>query len=224
MILKKSITHVSFDLDGTITDSFTTIYKSTVSALKALNINQSLSEHEFKKRIGHHFIDIFRELDIPLKDFDEFINIYKDFYFEYIGESILYANVKEVLAFLNNKNISVSLLTTKNQQQADKNIDHFELRNYFSYVMGRRDGIENKPSAEPLLFICNELNLKPEETLMIGDTELDIQCGKNAGARTCAVLYGYRSKEVLAEEKPDYVISNISELKRIIENSNGKQN
>ncbi len=210
------IKHVSFDLDGTIADSYLTIYKSTTSALKKLNINQDLPEPEFRKRIGHHFIDIFADLGIPVKDFDEFIEIYKDYYFEYIGESKLYNGVEEVLAFLNTNNIKVSLLTTKNQQQADKNIDHFGLRKYFSFVMGRRTGIANKPSAEPLLFICNQLNIQPGETIMVGDTELDIRCGKNAGAKTCAALYGYRTAEFLSAEKPDYSIPDICGIKKLI--------
>ncbi len=214
--MNHSVKHVSFDLDGTIVDSFNTIYKSTVSALKVLNIKQILAEHEFRKRIGYHFIDIFKELNIPVKDFEEFINIYKDLYFDYIDEASLYPGACEVLSYLNEKNIAVSLLTTKGQEQADKNIDHFGLRKYFSFVMGRRDGIANKPSPEPLLFICRQLNLEPGETLFIGDTEVDMRCGKDAGAATCAALYGYGSREKLAAEKPDYTVSEISELKRIV--------
>ena len=215
-VMNHSFKHVSFDLDGTIVDSFYTIYKSTVGALKVLNIKQILAEHEFRKRIGYHFIDIFKELNIPVKDFEEFINIYKDLYFDYIGEASLYPGAEEVLSFLNEKHIAVSLLTTKGQGQADKNIDHFGLRKYFSFVMGRRDGIANKPSPEPLLYICNQLNIKPGETIFIGDTEVDMRCGKDAGAITCAAIYGYGGKEKLSAEKPDYTVSEISELKRII--------
>ena len=82
--------------------------------------------------------------------------------------------------------------------------------------MGRRDGIANKPSGEPLRLICSEIKITPQNTLMVGDTELDIRCGKNAGAGTCAALYGYRTKEAMEMEKPDYLISNISELQDIL--------
>ncbi len=50
---------------------------------------------------------------------------------------------------------------------------------------------------------------------MVGDTELDIQCGKNAGSKTCGVLYGYRTKSQLEKEKPDYLISGLNELEKI---------
>ncbi|MFA4924511.1 MAG: HAD hydrolase-like protein, partial [Ignavibacteriaceae bacterium] len=63
-----------------------------------------------------------------------------------------------------------------------------------------------------LLFICNLLSVLPEETLMIGDSELDVQCGKNAGAKTCAALYGYRPEEVLVKENPNYLLNTFSNL------------
>ncbi len=212
-----NIKHVCFDLDGTIIDSYNTIYKTTVKALEILKINNSLSHDEFYKRIGHHFIDIFREMDIPVNDFDEFIEIYKNHYFKFINESKIYPGVINTLEFLNKNNISVSLLTTKSQVQADNIIDHFNLRRNFTYVMGRRDGVANKPSGEPLQLICSEIKITPQYTLMVGDTELDIQCGKSAGTKTCAALYGYRTKEALGMEKPNYLISNISELQYILE-------
>lgn len=116
------------------------------------------------------------------------------------------------------KNVIVSLLTTKAQDQADLIIEHFNLLPYFDYIMGRKNGIPHKPSPEPLLIICNKLNVLPEETLMIGDTELDIQCGKNAGTKTCGLTYGYRTRKQLEENKPDYIIDSITELHDLIYN------
>jgi phosphoglycolate phosphatase-like HAD superfamily hydrolase len=78
--------------------------------------------------------------------------------------------------------------------------------------MGRRDGMAHKPSSEPLLKICESLNISSVKTLMIGDTELDIQCGKNANSKTCGVSYGYRTREQIEFENPDYIISELNEL------------
>jgi HAD superfamily hydrolase (TIGR01549 family) len=120
--------------------------------------------------------------------------------------------VNETLEYLNRKRIKVSLLTTKVQEQAEKIIEHFQLTTSFDYIMGRREGIAHKPSPEPLIYICKDLKVEPAETLMVGDTELDIQCGKNAGAKTCGVLYGYRTKDQIQKEKPDLIISGLNEL------------
>ena len=210
------IKHVCFDLDGTLIDSYQTIFKTTLKTLKHLKIEEPLHETEFHKRIGHHFLHIFSELNIPVTDIEEFIDIYKGYYFDFIDESIIYPGVIETLKLLTNQEVKVSLLTTKGQDQADKIIDHFDLRKYFSFVMGRRKNIAIKPSPESLHFICNELRAEEEETFMVGDSELDINCAKNAGAFSCAVTYGYRSKEQLEIEKPDFIIDDISELTKII--------
>jgi phosphoglycolate phosphatase len=214
--VKNKIKHISFDLDGTLVDSSITIYKSTQSAFKVLNINEPINEKKFNRMIGSHFIDIFNDLKIVVKDINQFIEIYKGFYFDFINESEFYPGVIEILHYLKEKNIFVSLLTTKNQDQAEKIIKYFNLQSYFDFIMGRRDGIGYKPSAEPLLFICRELNTKPEETLIVGDTELDILCGRDANASTCAVTYGYRSRDVLEHHKPDYIISDLAAIKEIV--------
>lgn len=208
--------HICFDLDGTLVDSSITIYKSTIAALDKLRINYNIVEDEFTKMIGLHFIDIFNRFNISVTDFEEFIKIYKTYYFTFINESNLYPYAKDLLEKINGNGLKTSLLTTKGQDQAEKIVNHFELNEDLNYIMGRRNGIEHKPSAEPLLKICKELKVQPCETLMVGDTEMDIRCGKNAGAKTCAVLFGYRTKEQIEKEKPDYVLSSLNELAEII--------
>ena len=214
------IKHVCFDLDGTLVDSRDTILESTKAALDQLNISYKIDEEIFTNLIGMHFVDIFEKLHIEVPDFEEFISIYKKLYFEFMESSYLYPEVLETLRFLKEKQIRVSLLTTKVQEQADKIIDHFNLRHSFDYLMGRRDGLAHKPSPESLLFICDELKIKSVETLMVGDTELDIQCGKNAGSKTCGVLFGYRTKEQLEKEKPDFFISGLNGLNKILSQIN----
>ncbi len=204
--------HYCFDLDGTLVDSNQTIFKATVYALNKLGINSDIDEKRFVSMIGMHFVDIFLELGVNVPDFDRFIKIYKDNYFEQMEYSVLYSDVEETLRILKESGNKISLLTTKVQDQADRIIDYFNLRKYFDLVMGRRDGINYKPSPDPLLFIINELKADLITTLMVGDTELDIQCGKTAGAKTCGVLYGYRSKESLELQQPDYLVSSISEI------------
>jgi len=213
---KNIVTHICFDLDGTLVDSRDTILTSTQAALDQLNIPNNIPEDIFTNLLGKHFVDIFQELKIDVVDFDKFISIYKGLYFDFIGSSLLYPGVVETLNKLNNKQIKVSLLTTKVQEQADKIIDHFKLRSSFDYIMGRRDGLAHKPSPEPLLYICKELRVKPAETLMVGDTELDIQCGISAGAKTCGALFGYRTKDQLEKEKPNYIISGLDELEQFL--------
>ncbi len=213
----RRIKHICFDLDGTLIDSYQTIFKTTVKTLQHLKIEEPLMEIEFHKRIGHHFFHIFKDLNIPVSDIEEFIDIYKGYYFDFIDDSVIYPGVTDVLKQLHGRQIKISLLTTKGQDQADKIIDHFKLRKYFSLVTGRRKDLPIKPSPEPLHFICNELRVEESETMMVGDSELDINCGKNAKTYSCGVTYGYRTKEELKSAEPDFMINDIGSLIKLVE-------
>jgi HAD superfamily hydrolase (TIGR01549 family) len=209
-----------FDLDGTLVSSHKTIYQAAVRTLKDLKISAEMPEKEFYKLIGLHFEDIFKYFGFSVPDFDQFISIYKSVYFEYADSSFTYPGVVETIDFLKQKQIKVSLLTTKGQDQAELNLSYFKIIDKFDYVMGRRPGIANKPSPEPLLKICEDLEISIYDTIMIGDSELDIYCGKNAGAKTCAVTYGYRIKEDLIKTKPDYLIDKLYDLINVLDYSN----
>jgi HAD superfamily hydrolase (TIGR01549 family) len=210
---------VVFDLDGTLISSHETIYKCTVEALRRVNVNNLLPEKEFYGMIGLHFEDIFEKFGFKVPDFEEFISIYKSLYFTYVDSSAKYKGVDEVINRLGQRNIKIGLLTTKAQDQAELLLKHFQLYDKFDYVMGRRAGLGHKPAPEPLWKICEDLKIKVEETMIVGDSELDVECGKNSGAISCAVTYGYRTKEELHKSQPNFVIDNILDVDYIV---NGK--
>jgi HAD superfamily hydrolase (TIGR01549 family) len=210
---------VVFDLDGTLVTSHETIYKSTVEALKRVGVNNQMPEVEFYNMIGMHFEDIFEKFGFTVPDFDEFLSIYKSLYFSFIDSSVMYKGVEELIDLLVARKKRIALLTTKAQDQADKLLKYFKLHDKFDYVMGRRPGLAHKPAPEPLWKICEDLNINVGETLMVGDSELDVQCGKNAGSKSCAVTYGYRSREILENAGPDFIVDNILDVDYIV---NGK--
>jgi phosphoglycolate phosphatase-like HAD superfamily hydrolase len=59
------------------------------------------------------------------------------------------------------------------------------------------------------------LEVSPEESLIVGDTEMDIQCGQNANTKTCAVTHGYRTEESILKHKPDFIVKDLKELKNL---------
>jgi HAD superfamily hydrolase (TIGR01549 family) len=207
---------VVFDLDGTLVSSHETIYRATLRALKEVKIHIEIPQDQFNNMIGLHFEDIFSSFGFRVPDFDNFLSIYKSIYFDFIGLSAVYDGVVRLLESLRRKKIKIALLTTKSQDQSELILKHFFLFDKFDYIMGRRPGIPHKPSPEPLLKICGDQKIGPENTLIVGDSELDILCGKRAGSRTCAVTYGYRSRPALEKERPDFLIDNIIEVYDII--------
>lgn len=208
---------VVFDLDGTLISSHKTIYKATIHALNLLNIKNKLVEEKFYSRIGLHFEDIFNEFGIKVPNFEDFIRVYRSVYFDYIDLSKMYEGVENTIDDLKKLEIKIGLLTTKSQDQAELILRYFNIHHKFDYIMGRRIGISHKPSPEPLLYICNDMNIKPVNTIIVGDSELDVMCGKEANALTCAVTYGYRKKDELNKVYPDFIIDKISDIIKIVD-------
>jgi len=211
-----NISLVVFDFDGTLVSSHETIYKTTLHALDEVGIKAEMPEERFYQMIGWHFEDIFREFGFAVHDFETFINIYKSHYFSHLDSSFIYSGVEEILLWLNKRKIKTALLTTKGQDQAELLLQHFGLIKHFDYVMGRRPGIAHKPSPEPLLKICADVKVKPETAIIVGDTEMDVECGREAKSKTCAVTYGYRTKEFLQKQLPDFLIDKIEDLEYIV--------
>jgi HAD superfamily hydrolase (TIGR01549 family) len=204
---------VVFDMDGTLFDSAETIYKAAIKTFDALGMkNVNFPRDKFQVRIGAHFQDIFEEFGVDVPDVEQYIDIYKRLYFDFIDETKFYPGMLELLHKLRNEGYKLAILTTKNQQQTERIADHFGLNEYFEILMGRRPGIKIKPDAEPLEIIIDQFNGNKNTTVMIGDTEFDIGCGRNAGVDTIAVGYGYRDKDFLLNEKPTYFVDTVSEL------------
>ncbi len=216
--LNGNIELVVFDLDGTLCMSHKTIYQAVIKTLADLEIDVKIDENEFYKTIGMHFREIFAKLNVEVEDLEFFISEFIKRYFDFIEYTELYEGVLETLEDLHSRGFKIALLTTKAQGQAEQIIEHFKIGKYFSGIYGRRPDLEVKPSPQPLLTICSDLKIAPENTLMVGDSEMDIQCGKNAGAKSCAVTFGYRTKEKLKSEQPDLLIDKMIALNSLIKN------
>ncbi|MBU0558627.1 MAG: HAD family hydrolase [Bacteroidetes bacterium] len=207
---------IIFDLDGTLIESHKTIFESTIKALEIVGADSSISESDFRKLIGHHFNDIFFELGITLPSFEEFIEVYKSIYFNFINDSQMYPDVEYTLEQLRSNGIKTALLTTKSQEQAEIILKHFKIDSQFDFILGRRSDVKNKPNAEPILLICDSLKVNTDKTMMVGDTEIDIHCGRNAKVKTCAITHGYRSGAQLKKENPDHIVHSFKEFNELI--------
>jgi HAD superfamily hydrolase (TIGR01509 family) len=87
----------------------------------------------------------------------------------------------------------------------------FGLDQYFAEFVAAQDGFPQKPDPTGFLHLMDKYGLKPEETLAIGDRELDIRAGENAGIATC--LFG---PEPLDSVKPDYFVTSYDQLEAIL--------
>ncbi len=105
-----------------------------------------------------------------------------------------------------------STATTKGTPTTRRVLEMFGLLPYFDHVQGT-DGFPAKPEPDVIMASLQVFGAAPEDCLLVGDSPADMEAGRRAGVKTCAVLWGYGERDALAEWQPDYWISNPSELR-----------
>lgn len=113
------------------------------------------------------------------------------------SKTVLYDGLDKVLKRLKNEGVTLAILSNKPQKAVDICYEKM-LKGYgFSYVLGEREGIKRKPDRESVDLILNSLYFTCEESVFIGDTEVDLQTAVNSRMKCINVLWGFRSQEQL---------------------------
>jgi HAD superfamily hydrolase (TIGR01509 family) len=120
----------------------------------------------------------------------------------------IYPGVVEALQNLDGRKATA---TTKGTPTTRAVLEKFGLLPYFDHVQGT-DGFPCKPAPDVLQRSMAALGATPEECLFVGDAETDMEAGRRAGVRICAVDYGYGRAEALARWEPEYRVSDLREL------------
>ncbi|WP_218597850.1 HAD family hydrolase [Polaribacter sp. NJDZ03] len=127
-----------------------------------------------------------------------------------------YEGILELLEALKTKNIKVSVLSNK-EDTLTKKISAFLLPDYLSPVLGLKVEVDKKPNPKVALEICEEIQVKPEETIFVGDTDVDILVAKNANMLPVGVSWGFRDKKGLIEGGATHILEHPLDLLKIIE-------
>lgn len=218
--MQLNINTLIFDLDGTLIDSSQDITHCANLALRQLGL-PSITVEQAKKGIGPGSEEFTRTM-LPQgeeKRAEEFLRLYRSLYIERCTQATrLYPGVKETLHQL--KKFKLILTTNKPRYMAERIMDHFGLSEYFRLCLGAEDVSNTKPDPEMIRKALNSLGEIPQTAVVVGDTGNDILAGKRAGTKTCAVTYGYSSRELLKKEEPDFIIDNLTDLIGLVD---GKQ-
>jgi len=202
---------VVFDLDGTLVDSRLDIAASVNEALRAAGAPAVPAGAVFPL-IGEPLAQILEHLLPPkLKDRVPLaVEAYKAHYFEHcFDQSRLYPGVKECLERM--KGLCLAVATTKMTYMAVRLVEAAGLAPYFALVQGS-EGIPYKPDPEVLRIVLRKTGKRADRSWMVGDTVYDIQAGRAAGMRTCAVTYGIGPAAALEREGPDLLVGSLVDL------------
>jgi phosphoglycolate phosphatase len=200
-----------FDIDGTLLDSAQDICGAVEQVLALNPPLRSVSFEYLKGFIGLHLIDLFTDVypDYSAEQIDALIQQYRA---NYLARGHLqtrvYPGVSEALAALGGRKATA---TTKGSPTTRAILEQFSLIRYFNHVQGT-DGFPCKPAPDVVLAALAVLGARAEDCLFVGDSPADMEAGRRAGVRTCAVRYGYGKADELAKWTPDYWVSDLREL------------
>jgi len=199
-----------FDLDGTLVDTAQDITHSLNFALKPHGLN-SLKVEDTIKMVGEGVSRLVEKV-LPIEKLHlkgDVMNRFLEYYSEHlIDNSKEYPHIKEILENL--IGFKKAVISNKREDLSKRLLEELGLSEYFDLIIGSDTAGEKKPSPVPVLYAMTRLGSNPEESIIVGDSNYDIEAGKKAGVKTVAVTYGYRPKESLTEA--DYMIDDIREL------------
>jgi phosphoglycolate phosphatase len=204
---------VLFDLDGTLTDSRPGIISGMQHALRVMGLEVP-PEQSLLRFIGPPTHDAFREL---LSSSDPELNaraigIYRERYAKTgLYENSVYPGVADGLAALAESGAALFVATSKPQVFARQIIEHFELGPYFKRVYGSELDGQRSNKGDLIAHVLRQEELT-SDTWMIGDRLHDIRGAKLNGLRSAGVLWGYGSRDELAEAGADAIFPNMPEL------------
>ena len=122
----------------------------------------------------------------------------------------------DVLAALKERGLKIGLLTHNSSVIAVNVLERFGLKRFFDAMLAR-DFVEDvKPNPDHLSGVLRELGVKPDETVVVGDTVFDIRCAKELGAIAVGITTGRSLKEELEAAGADFIINSLSELLPLI--------
>lgn len=211
---------IIFDLDGTLLNTIEDISDSMNEVLQAFNLN-TYSYEEYKHKIGGGFRNLIlnsfpegtdentisRALEMLLKIYSE----------KYINKTQPYDGINKLLNLLVERDMKLGVNSNKKDEYTKNLIYKFFDSIPFIDVYGQRENVQIKPDPTTALEIAENMNLKPEEILFIGDSNTDILTAKNAHMDSVGVLWGFRSREELSKHGAKYIVSDWKEILDIVE-------
>lgn len=210
-----------FDLDGTLTDTLESLSYSVNATLREMGLGQ-ITDEQCKAFVGNGARRLLEKSiqavgDKNAERIEEAMEIYGRIFKTYCTYHVApYDGIVPLLKQLKHDGVKLAVLSNKPHLQTRSVVEtYFEPGTFYS-VQGQQDGIPRKPDPAAVYMIMEELQVKQDECLYIGDSEVDMRTGKAAGVNTIGVTWGFRTEEVLKESGATYIVKNADQINSIV--------
>lgn len=203
---------VIFDLDGTILNTIDDLADSMNYMLRHFGYPEHSDLFYHMQAVGSGAKNYVKNcLPENVRENEEQLEkclaFYKTYYNEHSSiKTKPYDGVKEMMQYLTNENIQIAILSNKPDDPVKELVKHWFSDFSISCIYGEREGIPRKPDPKGPLMVVEEMELAPSEVAFVGDSDVDIKTGLNAGMTAIGVLWGFRTKEQLIEAGAQYLV------------------
>ncbi|MDQ6999679.1 MAG: HAD family hydrolase [Mariprofundus sp.] len=184
---------VLLDMDGTIVDAFPPIIRALNQTFIEYGLPQ-MSAAEVKRHTGKGDCSMKALFgDRREEAAARFLEIHDEDYLEQIKPL---AGAETLFQWLQHNRIPTAIVTSKSQMRAEAQLDALNWTKYFDVVIGKVDGRPEKPDPGPVLLACQQLDIDPQHTVMVGDGIADMKSATRAGSRALGLCDAFSAEEL----------------------------
>ncbi len=208
-----------FDLDGTLLDTLADIGTGLNAALCRFGL-PTHSIEDYRQRVGHGSRKLM-EVSAPEGTDKDILEQALQFYLSYYPEHCTihtkyYPGVREFLQQLAEKGIRLAIISNKTETTGKKVIAHYFPDVDWAFVWGNNYQRPLKPATEAGVLACEELGVKPEEVLYVGDGDTDMEFASKMGFLAVGVTWGYRDRDQLLAAGAELLVDSFDELAKLM--------
>ncbi|MBQ4053810.1 MAG: HAD-IA family hydrolase [Clostridia bacterium] len=209
---------IIFDLDGTLLDTLADLADAVNYAL-AKNDLPTRTQEEVRAFIGNGIANLMRRaIGKEHSGFDAILNDFIEYYKAHCADKTQpYAGIEAMLKALKERNVKTGILSNK-ADFATKALAKQYFAGLLCAAAGENEaaGIRKKPAPDALLAMMKDFEVSKEETLYVGDSEVDIQTAQNAGVDCLLVAWGFKDESFLREHGAKRIIYQPCDLLKVI--------
>lgn len=212
-------TTIVFDCDGTLLDTLTDLRNAVNYVLRAHDLPER-SVSEVKAALGNGVAHLMRQ-SLPDSISEAELNTYLDEFKAYYGEHLQdytapYPGMLDVLDTLRAKGYKLAIVSNKIQEGITPlNKEYFGDR--LPVAIGERPGLQRKPAPDMVLQALKELNSSQDESIYIGDSEVDVATAKNSGLLCIGVTWRFRDEQLHKDLDVKHIARKAEDIVTIIE-------
>lgn len=210
--------HIIFDLDGTLIESLPGIASALNSALAEMKL-PTHSVEDVCTFIGDGSYTLCERAaaDQPEEVIHQIHDIFlREYPKAWKAGTTVFAGVQELLSELKAMGCTLSILSNKVHAFTVEMVDYFFPEKPFDLVLGQRDGVAKKPDPSGIHELLGELNQSSSNSILIGDSTIDIITARNAGIKSMAVTWGYHDKAALKAVAPTHTAETVEEILKLL--------